>query len=119
MMGRQGRLLIALGWLVVWLVGLGGTAGAAPPPEGPTTAAAIAGWSLQGVDTPKWFQDMGPRSLARDADGHLHFAYGGDHLYYAHYDGATWQRTTVDTAPAGRTSPTTMPAPWTCAMPSR
>ena len=100
MMGSQGRLLIVLGWLVVWLVGLGGTAGAAPPPEGPTAAAAIAGWTLQDVDAPKWFEAMGPRSLARDADGHLHFANGGDHLYYAYYDGATTQRETVDAAPA-------------------
>ena len=33
-----------------------------------------------------------------DKDGHPHLAYGGDHLYYAWYDGVAWQRAVVDPA---------------------
>ena len=36
------------------------------------------------------FSNMGPRSLAIDADNHLYLAYGSDHLYYTHNDGAGW-----------------------------
>ncbi len=58
-----------------------------------TTAPA---WHVRSIDAPKWFEDMGPRSLALDVAGRPHVAYGGDHLYYAWFDGAFWQQLVVD-----------------------
>jgi len=68
-------------------------------------AAGVAApaWQARSIDAPKWFEDMGPRSLALDAAGRPHVAYGGDHLYYAWFDGAFWQQVIVDASPgAGR-----------------
>ncbi|HHH40664.1 MAG TPA: carboxypeptidase regulatory-like domain-containing protein, partial [Chloroflexi bacterium] len=53
-------------------------------------------WTVQTVDAPKYFADMTDRSLALDGNVHPHIAYGGDHLYYAYYDGSTWHREMVD-----------------------
>ena len=43
---------------------------------------------------------MGQHSLRLDAAGHPRIAYGGDHLYYAWYDGAAWHTETADNAPS-------------------
>ena len=56
-------------------------------------------WSIQQVDAPKHFAYMTDRSLALDGNAHPHIAYGGDHLYYAYYDGSNWHRETVDSSP--------------------
>lgn len=53
-------------------------------------------WQTERVDAPKIFSNMGPHSLALDASGHPHIAYGGDHLYYAWHDGSYWHLETVD-----------------------
>ena len=73
-------------------------AGSAPPPwEQPAPAGATALlWHIQGVDMTRLFSNMGPRSLALDASGHPHIAYGENHLFYARYDGSAWQIETVD-----------------------
>ena len=42
---------------------------------------------------------MSSRSIAVDSNNHPHFAYGGDHLYYAYYDGSSWHYETVDSSP--------------------
>jgi hypothetical protein len=64
---------------------------------------AAPAWQVRSLDAPKWFEDMGPRNLALDAAGRPHVAYGGDHLYYAWFDGAFWQQVVVDASPgAGR-----------------
>ncbi len=69
---------------------------------GPAGSAALA-WRVRSLDAPKWFEDMGPRSLALDAAGWPHVAYGGDYLYYAWFDGIFWQQVVVDAGPgAGR-----------------
>ncbi|MGB9722566.1 MAG: hypothetical protein ACP5OO_07620 [Chloroflexia bacterium] len=56
------------------------------------------GWQVTRVDVPSTFSDMGNRSLALDATGAPHIAYGGDFLYYTWYDGSAWQRQIVDTS---------------------
>lgn len=56
------------------------------------------GWQLVAVDAPRWFEGMGPRSLALDAAGNVHVAYGGDHLYYARWDAPGWLTQLVDDA---------------------
>ncbi len=58
-----------------------------------TTKAA---WAMESVDAPKLFYFIFSRSIAVDAGNHTHIAYGGDHLYYAHHDGATWHYETAD-----------------------
>lgn len=55
-------------------------------------------WHLECADCPKQFM-ASDRSLRLDGNGHPHIAYGGDHLYYAWYDGAGWHYETVDSAP--------------------
>jgi len=53
-------------------------------------------WNIHRVHSGKFFDDMGDRSLALDADGNPHIAYGGKHLYYAWNDGTEWYIDTVD-----------------------
>ena len=55
-------------------------------------------WHIERVDAPKWFEKMTDRSLALDASGHPHIAYGADHLYYAWHDGTSWHLETVDSS---------------------
>ncbi|MEK6560031.1 MAG: hypothetical protein AABZ43_07790 [Planctomycetota bacterium] len=42
---------------------------------------------------------MSSRAIAVDSNNHPHFTYGGDHLYYAYYDGSSWHYETVDSSP--------------------
>jgi len=53
-------------------------------------------WQLERVDAPKLIAEMTDRCLRLDAQGRPHLAYGGDHLYYAWYDGTQWNAETVD-----------------------
>ena len=55
-------------------------------------------WEIEWVETSKTIYDMRDNSLALDANGHPHVAYGGDHLYYAACDGAAWTTQTVDSS---------------------
>ncbi len=61
-----------------------------------TAKTSGATWTTEAVDAPKIFTDFYSRSLAVDTDDHPHIAYGGDHLYYAFYDGTSWNYETVD-----------------------
>lgn len=54
-------------------------------------------WNIYTVDAPKYFENMTDRSLVYDSGGRPHVVYGGDHLYYAWYDGSTWVKLTIDT----------------------
>ena len=62
-------------------------------------AEGNAAWQIECVDCPKSFESMTNRSLALDAEGHPHIAYGVDHLYYAWHDGSVWHYETVDDSP--------------------
>ena len=62
-------------------------------------SASTMMWSVQAVEAPKLFKEMTDRSLAVDGNGRPHIAYGGDHLYYAYYEGSKWVRETVDASP--------------------
>lgn len=55
--------------------------------------------SPERVDAPPLYWEMGPRSLAIDSAGRPRVAFGGDHLYYAWYDGAVWHTVVVDDSP--------------------
>jgi len=52
-------------------------------------------WNIHRVHSGKLFSDMSDRSLALDANGKPHIAYGQTHLYYAWYD-EEWHIETVD-----------------------
>ena len=52
-------------------------------------------WNIQRVHRGKLFSWMSDRSLALDANGKPHIAYGQTHLYYARYD-EEWHIETVD-----------------------
>jgi len=56
-------------------------------------------WQIYNVDTPKYFTNMTDRSMQFDTTGKPHVAYGGDHLYYAWFDGSNWVRTVIDDSP--------------------
>jgi hypothetical protein len=55
-------------------------------------------WEQQCVDCPKYIAEPSEHALQLDNAGMPHIAYGGDHLYYAWYDGSKWNRETVDGA---------------------
>lgn len=69
-------------------------------PRVSATPAGSSAWHIAEIDPPRRFQDMEDRSLALDAAGYPHIAYGLDHLYYIYYDGIVWHRETVDGAPS-------------------
>jgi len=66
------------------------------PEDGCEALPGGSRWVTATVDQPRTFQDMRDNSLALDAAGRPHVAYGGDHLYYAYRDGAGWHTTAVD-----------------------
>ena len=63
--------------------------GSQPPPT-------IANWQAETVDDPIFFTNLHNQSIATDSLGYPHIAYGGDHLYYAFYDGNRWQYEIAD-----------------------
>ncbi|MBI2556679.1 MAG: hypothetical protein HYW13_04560, partial [Planctomycetes bacterium] len=56
-------------------------------------------WTIEAVDAPKGFSNFSSRAIAIDSSNNPHIAYGGDHLYYAHYNGSSWVYETVDSSP--------------------
>ncbi len=79
------------------------------PPDPPTAASSVAApspspaaappplvWAVEAVDRAKLFRNMEDRSLALDAAGHPHVAYGDDNLFYAWHDGTSWHYEVVD-----------------------
>ena len=51
------------------------------------------------MDCPRWIGGLTEHTLRLDGNGNPHLAYGGDHLYYATYDGTAWHYETVDKSP--------------------
>jgi len=54
------------------------------------------GWRADRADSQVDIIEPSQHSLRLDADGYACIAYGGDHLYYAHYNGTSWVIQTVD-----------------------
>ncbi len=70
----------------------------APAPEAPSSLRYLDStlfpgwrWTFEEVDPAKTFDQMTDRSLALDAAGNPHLAYGQNHLYYLWFDGADWR----------------------------
>ena len=59
---------------------------------------ALADWTIEYVDTPKYFSDFYPMAIAIDSSDRPHIAHGGDYLYHAYFDGTQWQYEVVDNA---------------------
>ena len=55
-----------------------------------------ADWHIEGVDAPHLFGYTTNRFIAITDNGIVHIAYGGDHLYYASFDGSTCHDETAD-----------------------
>ncbi len=78
--------------------------GAVQPAQTAQAASPVTtlNWATERPDAPHWIDSMGNRSLALDAAGAPHIAYGGDALYYASREGSSWQVEIVDEAPGKR-----------------
>ncbi len=76
-----------------------GLAVAVLPHVPPAAGQSSEPWIPTCVDCPKLVRDMGPHCLRIDPQGHPHLIYGGDDLYYAFHDGATWHVETIDALP--------------------
>ncbi len=74
-------------------------AGRAAAPPITSTPPDPLPWQATCIDCPRAFDSLADHSLQVDSQGRLHVAYGGDHLYYATFDGLAWQRAVVDAAP--------------------
>jgi hypothetical protein len=59
-------------------------------------SVASARWTVETVDDSRFFTSMSSRSLALDDNGNPHIAYGEDRLYYAYFDGSSWNYETPD-----------------------
>lgn len=76
-------------WLAVAMVMLvGGGGGPAPLARADRATPAVAAQNAYAI--------TGHQSLALDSLGRPHVAYGGNGLFYAWFDGATWQATLVE-----------------------
>jgi len=84
--------------VVIALAGVIVTAaqGASVKSEVEDTDGGMDIWVIQRVDYSRSFWNMGDRSMAIDASNRMHVAYGGEHLYYAYFDGNSWQSEMVD-----------------------
>jgi hypothetical protein len=60
-----------------------------------------ANWQVECVDCPRQFSF---NAMRLDSNDRPHIAYGGLHLYYASYDGTSWQIETVDGDTGGNPS---------------
>jgi len=63
------------------------------------STASARTWGKEAVYAPKTFT-FHKRAIALDSMGYPHMVYGGDYLYWAHFDGSAWSSETVDPSPA-------------------
>lgn len=91
---------LCLAGVILLSVAVAGSAAAGQSLVSSTGSPLVAnGWQATCVDCPKTFDAWTDRSLRLTSDGWPVVAYGGDHLYYARYDGTAWQHAVVDDAP--------------------
>lgn len=68
----------------------------AAPTSDDQADASVQGWATACVKCPKAFGQLGDRTLQLDSAGNPHVVYGGDQLYHAWHDGATWHYAVVE-----------------------
>lgn len=92
---RTSIILLTIFLIFAYLISPIQNLGNAQPEKSPSTNASIF-WIKQCVDCPKSFLYFSERGLQIDGNGQSHIAYGGDHLYYAWFDGVNWNYNIVD-----------------------
>ena len=102
---RIGIILLSLAVALLGTVWITRTASSAAPEPAAKSDLLSASWTIEQVENNHYFYEMRDRSLAYyydpvTAKGYLHYAYGGDHLYYAFFDGTIWTTEVVDNSPA-------------------
>lgn len=61
-------------------------------------------WTIKTIDYSDYkkysdfFDNFYSSAIAVDSNGRPHIAYGGNHLYYAYYDGSIWRYETIDSS---------------------
>ena len=61
-------------------------------------------WTIKTIDYSDYkkysdfFDNLYSSAIAVDSNGRPHIAYGGNHLYYAYYDGSIWRYETIDSS---------------------
>ena len=93
-----GGWIILVGMLAVFGMLMAPIQGAAAEKLPQTPETGDITWEIHNVDAPKHYTNMTDRSMRFDSTGKAHVAFGGDHLYYAWFDGTNWQTTTVDSS---------------------
>ena len=69
-----------------------------PGPMSPVEPGIAADWRSIQVDSPPNFSQLSQHSLKLDASGYANIAFGGDHLYFAQFNGSIWTQQAVDQA---------------------
>jgi len=98
---RGWRILVPLLFVATTINILAPTNALGASPARPQTATSGGGfiWTIETVESLHNFYEMGPRSLGIDLGNRLHLAYGDYNLYYAYFNGTTWCKELVDSAP--------------------
>ena len=101
---RYGVILISLALALGAAFLLTHGAAQAANPDLPKLAVD-ATWTIESVVDLRFFYEMTDHSLAKFEDTgadktYLHLAYGGDHLYYAYFNGTSWSTEEVDLNPS-------------------
>jgi hypothetical protein len=83
--------------LLALLVGTAGSAYAETAEVDSTPGAFL--FTTERIDAPRMYHWMRDRSLRLDTNKRPHIAYGGDNLYYLHFNGSSWIYETIDPSP--------------------
>jgi hypothetical protein len=98
---RIAMILLSLVVALIATVWITRTAASAATQPAAKSDLLSASWTIEQVENNRYFYEMRDRSLAYDAiNEHLYYAYGGDHLYFAEFDGTNWNSEVVDNSPA-------------------
>jgi hypothetical protein len=112
---NESKKWMRLGWLIASLLCAGiltvtvtRTASSAIRRGAPGAPDGGLSWTIESVENNRYFYEMTDRSLAtypktgslyQTLSNTLQYAYGGDHLYYAYFDGTSWANQVVDSNP--------------------
>lgn len=97
---RIGMILLSLAVALMATVWITRTAASAATQPAAKSELLSPIWTIEEVENSRYFYEMRDRSLAYNSvNGHLYYAYGGDHLYFADFNGTTWNSEVVDNNP--------------------
>jgi hypothetical protein len=98
---HRGRRLagISVQMLILLALLFGSVGSASAETYQPETVLAPFLFKTDKIDAPKLYHWMRDRSLRLDTNKRPHIAYGGDNLYYLHFNGTSWIYETIDPSP--------------------